>query len=116
MIFKASKRKNSLSHLSSVIGAKNGVSGGRCDKEGKNAPHKIIDVPLGTVFRNLDREIVAEVQEEDSMFLAARGGEGGKGNAFFKSSNVQRPMIAERGGIGEAFTFDIGTLQIIPSL
>ena len=77
--------------------------------EGKNAAHKIIDVPLGTVFRNLDREIVAEVQDENSIFLAARGGEGGKGNAFFKTTSRQKPMMAEKGGQGEAFTFDIGT-------
>ena len=63
---------------------------------------------MGTVFRNLDHEIVAELDKEDSMFLAARGGEGGKGNAFFKTSDQQKPMMAEKGGRGEAFTFDVG--------
>ena len=92
-----------------MVEAPNGVNGGTCDMEGKNAAHKIIDVPMGTLFRNLDREIVAEVDKEGSMFLAARGGEGGKGNAFFKSSDQQKPLIAEKGGQGEAFTFDIGT-------
>lgn len=48
------------------------------------------------------------MDKEGSMFLAARGGEGGKGNAFFKSSDQQKPLIAEKGGQGEAFTFDIG--------
>ena len=92
-----------------MVEAPNGVNGGTCDMEGKNAAHKIIDVPMGTLFRNLNREIVAEVDKEGSMFLAARGGEGGKGNAFFKSSDQQKPLIAEKGGQGEAFTFDIGT-------
>ena len=91
-----------------MLEAPNGVNGGTRDLEGKNAAHKIIDVPMGTLFRNLDREIVAEVDKEGSMFLAARGGEGGKGNAFFKSSDRQEPLIAEKGGQGEAFTFDIG--------
>ena len=109
VIFKATRHRNSLSHLKKVVEAPNGVNGGTCDMEGKNAAHKIIDVPMGTLFRNLNREIVAEVDKEGSMFLAARGGEGGKGNAFFKSSDQQKPLIAEKGGQGEAFTFDIGT-------
>ena len=108
VIFKATRHRKSLSHLKKVLEAPNGVNGGTCDMEGKNAAHKIIDVPMGTLFRNLDREIVAEVDKEGSMFLAARGGEGGKGNAFFKSSDQQKPLIAEKGGQGEAFTFDIG--------
>ena len=97
-----------MSHLNVVLEASNGVKGGRYDLDGKNAAHKIIGVPLGTVFRNLNREIVAEVDKEGSMFLAARGGEGGKGNAFFKSSDMQKPLVAEKGGKGESFTFDIG--------
>ena len=41
------------------------------------------------------------------MFLAARGGAGGKGNTFFKTASRQTPMVAEKGGRGEQFTFDI---------
>ena len=56
----------------------------------------------------MEREIVAELTEEGAMFVAARGGAGGRGNAFFKSSTNQTPVVAEAGGEGEDFTFDIG--------
>ena len=88
--------------------AENGVSGGYRDRQGKSGENKIVDVPVGTIFRNLDRVIVAELINEDTMFLAARGGSGGKGNSFFKTSENQTPMSAERGGTGEGFAFDIG--------
>jgi len=42
------------------------------------------------------------------MFLAAKGGAGGRGNAFFKSSTNQMPFVAELGGQGETFVFEIG--------
>ena len=35
------------------------------------------------------------------MFLAARGGAGGKGNAHFKCAENQTPQLAEVGGEGE---------------
>lgn len=108
ILFRASKKLNSLSHLKTVINAPNGGSGGHSDLEGKCATHKIIDVPVGTLFRNLEREVVAELSQENTMFLAARGGAGGKGNAFFKTAERQTPFVAETGGSGESFTFDIG--------
>ena len=61
------------------------------------------------MFRNVEtRTVVAELTTEGSMFLAARGGAGGKGNAYFKSSENQAPVLAEAGGEGEEFIFDIG--------
>lgn len=60
------------------------------------------------MFRNVEtRTVVAELTTEGSMFLAARGGAGGKGNAYFKSSENQAPVLAEAGGEGEEFIFDI---------
>ena len=70
---------------------------------------RVIHVPLGTMFRNVDsREVIAELTNEGSMFLAARGGAGGKGNAYFKCSENQKPMLAEAGGEGEEFTLNVG--------
>ena len=61
------------------------------------------------MFRNVDsREVIAELTNEGSMFLAARGGAGGKGNAYFKCSENQKPMLAEVGGEGEEFTMNVG--------
>ena len=41
-------------------------------------------MPLGTIIRNLEQEIICDLSKEGSMFLAAKGGSGGKGNTSFK--------------------------------
>ena len=48
-----------------------------------------------------------------------QGGAGGKGNVSFKSSTCQTPQVAEAGGVGEEFTFDIGNVddrQAVPKI
>merc|ERR1739838_735782 len=41
------------------------------------------------------------------MFIAARGGAGGKGNAFFTNEIDQCPRVAEYDGKGEKFEYDV---------
>jgi len=41
------------------------------------------------------------------MFLAAKGGAGGKGNASFKNSVEQTPKVAEVGAEGEVFIYNL---------
>ena len=107
-MFRANSKINSLGHLPPVLSAKDGGCGGTNDKEGKNAAHRIIDVPLGTRFRHPVEDLVlAELDKDGALFLAARGGEGGKGNAFFKDAQRQTPVMAEKGGVGEKFTYDL---------
>ena len=45
----------------------------------------VLQVPIGTVFK-VEGEVVASLGEDGSMFVAARGGAGGKGNAFFTTN------------------------------
>ena len=71
-----------------------------CD--GKNADHLIIKVPVGTIVRDLDGKVVADLEEEGMMFIAARGGAGGHGNPYFKSETHQTPLISEYGATGES--------------
>jgi len=52
--------------------APNGVNGGEEKMDGKNAQDLILDVPIGTLFRNVNREIVAELVKEGSLMIAAR--------------------------------------------
>jgi Predicted GTPase len=57
---------------------------------------------MGTVIkREYDERVVGDLTEEGAMFVAARGGAGGRGNAYFKSDTNQTPMVAEIGGRGE---------------
>jgi GTPase len=41
------------------------------------------------------------------MFIAARGGAGGRGNKFFASDTTQTPVVAEYGAIGEQKTYTL---------
>lgn len=41
------------------------------------------------------------------MFVAARGGAGGKGNPFFITENEQAPQICEYGAQGEDLSYVI---------
>lgn len=50
-----------------------------------NYLHILLQVPVGTLFK-LNGTCVADLNEEGDMFIAARGGAGGKGNAFFANS------------------------------
>ena len=86
-----------------------GVKGGNNNKDGKNGLNKVVLVPVGTAFRNTHtRQIVAQLTQENQLFLAAKGGAGGKGNAYFKSAENQTPQVAEAGGEGESFELIVG--------
>jgi len=90
-----------LRHIDSVIKAENGEKGYNKDCFGKNAEHNVVKVPVGTIVRDVDGKILADLDKEEMMFIAARGGAGGHGNAFFKSDTQQTPEICEYGSIGE---------------
>ncbi|XP_043514552.1 mitochondrial ribosome-associated GTPase 2 isoform X1 [Frieseomelitta varia] len=101
VIFETSSNVNDLSHISSVIMAENGEKGYNKSCFGKNAEHAIIHVPVGTIIRSMKGSIIADLNQEGMMFIAARGGAGGHGNAFFKSDVQQSPRISEYGAVGE---------------
>ncbi len=44
-----------LGHIKSLVAAATGQKGGNKKCHGKDADHKIVDVPLGTIFRNMVR-------------------------------------------------------------
>ena len=102
----------SLSNLGKTVMASSGGPGSSTNKDGKNAANKIVDVPIGTIFRNTEtRSVIAQLLKDGDLFLAAKGGAGGKGNAYFKSSQHQTPRVAESGGFGEEFLIDVGRYQ-----
>ena len=82
--------------------AKSGEPGKGSNQKGKDAEDIIIRVPPGTIARNTDTgEIIGEVIHPGDRLLLARGGRGGKGNAFFKSPTRQTPRFAQPGEPGE---------------
>ncbi|MFN4219186.1 MAG: GTPase ObgE, partial [Candidatus Bipolaricaulia bacterium] len=77
-------------------------SDGKNERRGADGEDLIIRVPVGTVVKLLHTgEILADLDEPGKEIVVARGGEGGRGNAHFKSSTRQAPRIRERGAPGE---------------
>ncbi|GAB1869572.1 GTP-binding protein 5 [Camponotus japonicus] len=101
VIFEAKKDVKDLRDVQSVIRAKDGEKGYTKDCFGKNAEHNVVKVPIGTIVRDLNSKILADLDQDGMMFIAARGGAGGHGNSFFKSDTQQSPEVSEYGAIGE---------------
>nr|CAG4646450.1 EOG090X0ACU [Macrothrix elegans] len=110
--FRATSNKNSLDHIDTIVKADDGVNGANQDCDGSNAKHLVIDVPIGTLFKSKDGRISASLDQEGAVFIAARGGAGGKGNRFFTTDVNQAPEIAEYGAAGEeiAYTIELRTI------
>jgi len=85
--------------------AKNGEPGRGSDQHGAKGEHLLLRLPVGTIV--VDRETdeaVAEVTAHGEQVLLLEGGEGGKGNAQFKSSTNQAPRqftLGKPGGAGD---------------
>lgn len=82
--------------------AENGKNGAKALKDGKSGADLIIKVPKGTLI--IDKEsskVIFDLDEEDSEFVIAKGGKGGKGNSNFATSTNQTPRYAESGKSGD---------------
>ena len=86
--------------------AKNGENGSQNDRTGASGDSLTVTVPVGTIVKR-DGEIIADLTENGQKIVIAKGGEGGSGNAHFKSSTRQTPRIAEKGEEGESFEAEL---------
>ena len=78
--------------------AEPGGAGGPNDKHGKNGDDLVLRVPVGTVIYGADSDrVLADLIRDGQQCIAAKGGEGGRGNASFASSTNQTPKFAEKG-------------------
>lgn len=101
-----SLRKNTLVHFrgKKSYKAQTGFGGEGAQRDGAAGEDIFLEVPLGTIIRDeTTGEVLADLKEEDSPVLLARGGRGGLGNTFFKSSTNQAPRFAQDGTPGQAF-------------
>jgi GTPase len=86
--------------------AKDGQKGDSCNCAGKYGEPLRVRVPVGTVVKR-DGEVIADITEPNQVVVIAKGGDGGSGNAHFKSSTRQTPRIAEKGEPGESFEAEL---------
>jgi len=81
--------------------ATNGVHGSGAKKHGKRGIDKLVHVPEGTTVYDQDGVVLADLIHQGDRWLAAAGGQGGKGNARFLSNRRRAPSFAEQGEEGE---------------
>lgn len=82
--------------------AASGDHGSGSNKSGRSGDDVVLPVPPGTIIRDAQSgQIIAEVLTEGDSVVIARGGRGGKGNAFFATSTRQAPREYQPGEEGE---------------
>lgn len=82
--------------------AEDGLNGGSSLKTGKSGKPLFIKVPCGTVIKDAQTEkIIADLYEDGQSIVVLKGGEGGKGNARFKTSRRQAPNFSQTGQLTE---------------
>lgn len=104
VIFKADQNLHTLldfRYKRKYLG-ENGVPGGKSLKDGKSGKDVIVRVPVGTIIKERERDIIlADLSESGKEFVAAKGGKGGKGNSKFATPTNQAPRFAEPGKPGK---------------
>ncbi|MBV2169415.1 MAG: GTPase ObgE [Bdellovibrio sp.] len=102
VIIRTSRHINSLVDIrqNKRYAAQNGQMGMGRQKSGQDGEDLILIVPQGTVFRNLEGEILVDMTGV-SEYTLLKGGRGGMGNEFFKNSINQAPDYAQPGEEGQ---------------
>jgi GTP-binding protein len=82
--------------------AKGGEDGRGKNQFGAKADDLVLKVPVGTLVRDEETNIVlVDMNTDGQKFVIAKGGRGGRGNVKFKSSIRRAPRFAEPGRVAE---------------
>ncbi len=108
IVFKADKDTNTLIdfRFTPILTAEDGKNGSGTRSAGRSGRDLIVEVPIGTIVKR-DGEVIADLTHDGQTAIIAKGGDGGFGNAHFKSSTRQAPIIHEVGEPGEEFEAEI---------
>lgn len=108
IIFVADKDTNTLIdfRFNPILTAEDGGNGSGTRSAGRSGKNLIVEVPIGTVVKR-DGKIIADLTHDREEAVIAKGGDGGFGNAHFKSSVRQTPIVAEVGEPGEEFEAEL---------
>jgi len=91
-----------------IYKAGNGKHGMGGDKTGKNGSDIHIRVPCGSIIKDGNtREVLADLVNTGDIYIAAKGGKGGRGNTHFATPTNQTPRNAEPGEKGEEKEIEI---------
>ncbi|HUH67056.1 MAG TPA: GTPase ObgE [Syntrophales bacterium] len=82
--------------------AKHGGHGKGSNMTGRDSAEVVITVPTGTLIKDSETGgIIADLTNDGETVVVARGGAGGKGNAWFATATNQAPRYAQEGVKGE---------------
>lgn len=102
VILQADPRLHSLLDLKyqRIYKAQDGDRGQGRNMSGKAGQDLILRVPPGTVIRDDDGNVLYDLASDERSVLL-KGGLGGKGNTFYKTSVNQAPTVAQKGMPGK---------------
>lgn len=107
VVLRADGHKRTLYDLSRARHHKGerGRHGEGSRRHGKAGGGIVIQVPVGTqVFLKESGALLADLMAPGQEFVAAAGGQGGRGNVHFSSSSRQAPKFSELGAKGQERT------------
>lgn len=104
VIFVADPRLGSLLDLKfkKSYQAPHGEPGAGQNCSGRGGQDLIIKVPVGTILKDLDNQVIFDLNEKGLQTILLKGGIGGKGNTFYKTSVNQAPTVAQKGMPGQS--------------
>lgn len=87
--------------------AQHGEAGGKNGKQGGDGEHLILKFPVGSILINKTTHETFELNHLEQKILVLKGGRGGLGNEYFKSSKNVSPRESTPGANGEGAEFDV---------
>src|SRR6478735_4119745 len=81
--------------------AESGKHGSGNKRHGASGSDLVVTVPEGTQVKTRDGELIADLVRHGDRYTAAKGGQGGRGNAKCRSNARRAPGFAEQGEYGE---------------
>ncbi|MDE2041273.1 MAG: GTPase ObgE [Patescibacteria group bacterium] len=90
-----------------IFRAGRGADGANWSRQGKAGDDCTIDLPIGSIIRNLSTGRTIELLEEGQVSKILHGGSGGLGNEYFKASTNVKPEQSTGGQAGEQAMFEV---------
>ncbi len=94
-------------HRRSHRNAENGGYGAGGYRDGSDGAELVLSVPIGTVVKNDAGDVLADLTDAGSRYLAAKGGVGGLGNNALASPKRKAPGFALLGTEGNQATLTL---------
>ncbi|HAF28839.1 MAG TPA: GTPase ObgE [Bacteroidales bacterium] len=90
------------------IVATSGMAGGQSESTGASGKDVVVEVPLGTVVKDVETdEVIFEITNDLEEKILLQGGQGGQGNTHFKTATNQTPRYAQPGEDGKEGWFNL---------